>query len=61
MEQKQPLQQMVLGDLDTYLQKNETRSPSYTIQKNKFKMDKCRGALSLSPGSTMDENKSTKT
>ena len=24
MEQKQPLQQMVLGDLDSYVQKNET-------------------------------------
>ena len=27
MEQKQPLQQMVLGDLDSYEQKNETQSP----------------------------------
>ena len=33
MEQKQPLQQMVLGDLDSYMQKNETRSPTYTIHK----------------------------
>ena len=40
MEQKQPLQQMVLGDLDSYVQKNETRSPTYTIHKNKFKMNK---------------------
>ena len=40
MEQKQPFQQMVLGDLDSYMQKNETRSPTYTIEKNKFKMDK---------------------
>ena len=40
MEQKQPLQQMVLGDLDSYAQKNETRSPTYAIHKNKFKMDK---------------------
>ena len=40
MEQKQPLQQMVLGDLDSYVQKNETRSPTYAIHKNKFKMDK---------------------
>ena len=40
MEQKQPLQQMVLGDLDSYMQKNETRSPTYTIHKNKFRMDK---------------------
>ena len=31
---------MVLGDLDSYVQKNETRSPTYTIQKNKFKVDK---------------------
>ena len=40
MEQKQPLQQMVLGDLDSYDQKSETRSPTYTIHKNKFKVDK---------------------
>ena len=40
MEQKQPLQQMVLGDLDSYVQKNETRSPTYTILKNKFKVEK---------------------
>ena len=39
MEQKQPLQQTVLGDLDSYVQKNETRSPTYTIHKNKFKVD----------------------
>ena len=40
MEQKQPLQQMMLGELDSYIQKNETQSPTYTIHKNKFKMDK---------------------
>ena len=40
MEQKQPLQQMVLGDLDSYVQKNETRSPTYAIHKKKLKMDK---------------------
>ena len=40
MEQKQPLQQIVLGDLDSYVQKTETRSPTYAIHKNKFKMDK---------------------
>ena len=40
MEQKQPLQQMVLGDLDSYVQKNETRSLTYAIHKHKFKMDK---------------------
>ena len=38
MEQKQPLQQMVLGDLDSYVQKNETRSSTYSIHKNKFKI-----------------------
>ena len=40
MEQKQPLQQMVLGDLDSCVQKNETRSPTSTIHQNKLKMDK---------------------
>ena len=40
MEQEHPLQQMVLGDLDSYVQKNETRSPTYTIHKSKFKVDK---------------------
>ena len=40
MEQKQPLQQVVLGDLDSYVEKNETRSPTHAIQKNKLKIDK---------------------
>ena len=40
MEQKQPLQQMVLGDLDSYTQKNETRPPTYTTHRNKLKMNK---------------------
>ena len=40
MEQKHPLQQMVLGDLDHYVQKNETQLSTYTIYKNKFQMDK---------------------
>ena len=40
MEQKQPLQQMVLRDLDSYVQKDETQSPTYAIYKNKLKMDK---------------------
>ena len=31
---------MVLGDLDSYMQKKETRPPTYTIHKNKFRMDK---------------------
>ena len=31
---------MVLGKLDSYIQKNETRAFSYTIHKDKLKMDK---------------------
>ena len=31
---------MVLGDLDSYVQKNETQSRTYTIHKNKFKVNK---------------------
>ena len=31
---------MVLGDLDRYMHKSETRSPNYNIHKNKFKVDK---------------------
>ena len=31
---------MVLGDLDSHMQKNETRSPTYAIHKNKLKIDK---------------------
>ena len=30
---------MVLGDLDSNMQKNETRPLSYTMHKNKLKMD----------------------
>ena len=33
MEQKQPLQHMVFGDLDSFVQNNESRSPTYAIQK----------------------------
>ena len=40
MEQKQRLQQMVLGDLDSYVQKPEPQSPTYASHKNKLKMDK---------------------
>ena len=32
MEEKEPLQQMVLEDLDSYIQKNETQSLPYTIR-----------------------------
>ena len=31
---------MVFGDLDSYMQKNETQPPTYTIHKNKLKMKK---------------------
>ena len=31
---------MVLGDLEWYTHKREIRSPTYTIHKNKFKVDK---------------------
>ena len=31
---------MVLGHLDSYMQKNKTRLLTYTINKNKLKMDK---------------------
>ena len=40
MEQKYPLQQMVLEYMDSYVQKNETRSPTYAIHENKLKVDK---------------------
>ena len=31
---------MVLGELDSYMPENETWSPTYSIHKNKFKVDK---------------------
>ena len=40
MDKRQSLQQMVLGELDSNMQKNETRPLSYTIHKNNLKMDK---------------------
>ena len=46
---------MVLGDLDSYMQKNETRSPTYTIHKNKFKMDKDLN-ISCSTIKVLEEN-----
>ena len=39
MEKSPSLQQMVLEKLDSHMQKNETGPLSYTIHKNKFKMD----------------------
>ena len=37
--QKQPLQKVVLGKLDSYVQKNEIRTLPNAIYKNKLKMD----------------------
>ena len=31
---------MVWGDLDNYVQKNETQSPTYAIHKNNIKIEK---------------------
>ena len=49
MEKRQSFQQMVLGKLESYMQKNETGPHSNTLHKTKFKMDerpKCeRGNL----------------
>ena len=39
MEKRQSLQQMVLGKLDSEMQKNEPGLLSYTIHKNILKMD----------------------
>ena len=39
MGKEQTIQQMVLEKLDSYTQKDETGLLSYTIDKNKFKMD----------------------
>ena len=39
MGQRQPLQYVVLGNLDSYIQKNEIRTLPNTIHKYKLKMD----------------------
>ena len=52
MEKRQSLQQMVLGKLDSDMQKNETGQVSYTIHKNKLKMDerpKCETGIHPNP------------
>ena len=46
---------MMLGDLDRYVQQNETRSPTYTIHKNKFKVDK-RLIISCNTIKVLEEN-----
>ena len=47
---------MVLGELDSYIQKNETRPPSYTIHQNKLKMDKRLKYLSHGTIKVLEEN-----
>lgn len=42
MEKRQSLQQMVLGKLDSHMQKNETGPFPHTIHKNRLKMDERR-------------------
>jgi len=37
MEKRQSLQQMMLGELDSHMQKNETGPFPYTTQKNRLK------------------------
>ena len=39
MEKRQSFQHMVLGKLDSHMQKNETGTFPYTIHKNRLKMD----------------------
>ena len=39
VEKRQSLQQMVLGKLDSHMQKNETEPSSYAKHKNTLKMD----------------------
>ena len=44
---------MVLGKLDSHMQKNETGPFSYTIHKDKFKMDgrpQCETGIHQNPG-----------
>ena len=46
---------MVFGDLDSYMQKNETWLPTYTIHKNKFKVVK-RLNISRNTIKVLEEN-----
>ena len=48
---------MVLGDLDSYVQKNETWPLTYTIHKNKLKVDKRLKYKSRHPKSPRGENR----
>ena len=47
---------MVLGDLDSCMQRNETRPPTYTIHKNKLKMDKSLKYKSFNTIKVLEEN-----
>ena len=52
MEKRQSLQQVVLGKLDSDMQKNEPGPLSYTTHKNKLKMDeipKCKTGSHQNP------------
>ena len=52
MGKRQSLQQMVLGKLDSNMQTTETGALSYTIHKDKFKMDekpKCETGNNQNP------------
>ena len=47
---------MVVGKLDSYVQKNETRPRSYTIHKNKFRMDERLKCLTRNHKKILEEN-----
>ena len=52
MEKRQSLQQMVLGKLDSHMQKNETGPFPYTTHVNRLKMDEgpqCEKGIHLNP------------
>ena len=57
MEKRQSLQQVVLGKLVNYVQKNETRTLSNTIHKNKLKKKRIKD-LNVTPGTIklLEEN-----
>jgi Ser-tRNA(Ala) deacylase AlaX len=38
-EKRQPVQQMLLGKVDIHMQKNETRSLSFTLYQNQFRVN----------------------
>ena len=59
MEKRQSLQQVVLGKLDSDMQKNEPGPLSYTIHKNKLKMDerhKCKTGSHQNPKGKSGKN-----